>query len=123
MTSSSSEAFSSLIRLYRISFVLGVSLVAAACLGGLAHELVNEHKLPAATESHFSRAERLLEEGRFEEALLEFKVGTRVRPDLDEGFLGLARALEEAGRVEEEIQVFEGLLSVRPRNKAARAGA
>ena len=99
----------------------GGALFAVATVGGLAHDVLAERRLPPPNEQPFRKADKALASGDLALAREQYTIGTKIRPDLDQGFLGLARALEIAGTPEERIENWERLLSVNPQHREAHA--
>jgi len=94
---------------------------AAAGLGGLLYEFLSEHELPPVHASHYARATAGVGRGEYDYAVSQYRLGTKLRPDLDEGFLGLAAALETLGDRESQVRAYEDLLAIHPRHRVAHS--
>jgi tetratricopeptide (TPR) repeat protein len=113
------------LQLYRACLVIATVFLAAASLGGLLYEVVTEHSPPPPNETYYRRVEGLLRAGSHESAIEQYRLGIHIRPDLDEGFLGLADVLDReqvaGGSPAERIEVYRRLLAIHPRHKTAHA--
>ena len=109
------------LRLQRLALAAGGAIFALACAAGLVHELWTERRLPSVNVEHFAKAAASLERGEYRYAVAQYRLGTEVRRDLTEGFLGLAEAHARSGDVEREMEAYRQLLTVRPRDARAHA--
>ena len=103
--------------LHKVVYVLGLALFFAACVSGLGYEIATERRLPTAHVDHYVKADGHLRKREYENAIAEYRRGTKIRPDLIHGFIGLARALDESGDADGQLQTFKNLVAVRPRAK------
>lgn len=101
------------------AFLFGIVLLAALCVTGLVYELVTEKRLPSPQVAHYVKARGFVQMGKYRYALAQYRLGTRIRPDLPEGFLGLANAQGESGNQEGQVQALQALLAVRPEHREA----
>ena len=88
----------------------------------------DERGVAEEAAARYTRATALLESGRFDEAIVQFRLVLRLAPDSVEALNNLGVALASLGRLDEAIDYFEQALAVRPgfddaRRNLARARA
>jgi tetratricopeptide (TPR) repeat protein len=65
--------------------------------------------------SHFDRAEKLLQEGNYSEAISEYKLSIQENPKDEAAYFGLALAQSQAGQVSQAIQSYQAALQINPK--------
>ena len=64
--------------------------------------------------SHYERAETFLKEGRFVEAISEYKTSLEDHPENEAAYFGMALAQSQAGLVKEAVLSYEAALKINP---------
>jgi protein O-GlcNAc transferase len=64
---------------------------------------------------HFENAQKLLNEGKFEEAVQEYRLLLESQPDNDAALFGMALAFTHLGKTSEAIQSYEAALQINPK--------
>jgi tetratricopeptide (TPR) repeat protein len=64
--------------------------------------------------SHYERAETLLKEGKFVEAIAEYKSSLEDHPENEAAYFGMALAQTQAGLAKEAVQSYEAALKINP---------
>jgi tetratricopeptide (TPR) repeat protein len=110
--------------LSRLRTILPVALLALLAvltrresLEYLSHESLWRATLarnPQASMAWFNLGDRLMRQGRHEEAIASFRRGLELRPDDAPGYSDLGSELVVVGRPQEAIPVFERALAIRP---------
>jgi tetratricopeptide (TPR) repeat protein len=70
---------------------------------------------PANLPSHFEKAESLLKEGKFVEAISEYKISLEDHPANEAAYFGMALAQTQSGSVKEAVLSYEAALKINPR--------
>jgi Flp pilus assembly protein TadD len=74
---------------------------------------------PESPGLHLMRARNLKKAGRLEEAVNEFMISARLRPNEPEAYIELANTLISLKRVEEGMEQFKAALNAQPENPMA----
>ena len=70
----------------------------------------------------YSRASKLADEGRLNEALKEIKTVVAIKPTYSPGHLLKASILQRMGRVQQALDVYKSVLERKPENEEALEG-
>jgi len=81
----------------------------------------NVAKNPGAWVVHYNLGGQLLQAGRFDKAIIEFRETARLRPDLIEAHSNLGIALAQEDRLPEAVEQFEEALRINPNLFEARS--
>src|SRR4051794_3267068 len=81
---------------------------------GLCSASEQQTQLAEVDNSHFARAEKLLQKGNYSEAISEYNLALQENPKDEAAYFGLALAQSQAGQVSQAIQSYQAALRINP---------